>query len=827
MKQYFVGGMSCAACALRVEKAVSSIPDVNECSVNLLTNTMLVDGSDDASVIFAVESAGYTAWPKLGGGAGTSEDPELLARKESQMIKIRLYVSLILLIPLMYITMGHVMWGFPLPSLIEQNPIIIALMELIISGAVILINYRFFVSGTKAAVRLSPNMDTLVALGSGASFVFSLYLFIEMIFADAESAHDYLHGFYFESAAMIVALITVGKFLESRAKGKTTSALKSLISLTPKTATVIRDGKEVVVPASLVSVGEIFIVKPGESIAVDGVVLEGEGAVDESALTGESIPSEKLLGSKVYAATQNLFGYLKCSATGVGDDTAMAQVIRMVSDATSSKAPIAKAADRVAKFFVPTVILISFITAIAWFFISDSLGYAIARAASVLVISCPCALGLATPVAIMVGCGIGARGGVLFKNAAALEAVGEARVVVLDKTGTITRGEPSVTDVFAMSVTESQLLAYAASLESKSEHPIAGAVVAYAVDKGITPFSVDEFEALVGSGIKGIAEGKMLYGGSLRYIKQASDVDSETEELCHKLSDEGKTPILFVNEKTVLGIIAVADTVKPDSKAAIAELHKMGIHTVMLTGDNERTAKHVGDIVGVQEISANVFPAEKGVRVKELSRIGKVIMVGDGINDAPALATADVGIAIGRGADIAIESADVVLMSSSLSDVAAAIKVGRATLRNIYENLFWAFIYNIIGIPFAAGVFAGAFGWVLSPMLAAAAMSLSSLFVVANALRLNSLNFFEKCYKTNNCTVMEGEKMEKIIKISGMMCPHCEGRVRSALEAQEYISSADVSHKKGRAVVRLNAEVSDEVLASVVLKEGYKVIEIK
>ena len=827
MRQYSVTGMSCAACSAKVEKAVSSIPGVTKCAVNLLTGTMNVEGANDKEVIDAVVAAGYGAYPKEKGSAAMTEDPEEAAKKEKRTLAVRLVSSLILLLPLMYVSMGHVMWGFPLPEKLAQNPIAIALVEMLLAACVMVINQRFFINGFRGILRRSPNMDTLVSLGSGASFAFSLYLLFKMCYADDIAAHGYLHELYFESAAMIVALITVGKLLESHAKGKTTSAIKSLMDLTPKTATVIRDGKEVLIPAREVRVGDVFTVRPGENIAVDGIVIEGDGAVDESSLTGESIPAEKSHGSAVYSATQNLSGYLKCEATKVGEDTAISQVIKMVSDAAATKAPIAKVADRVSGIFVPSVLLISLITGIVWLFVNNSLGYAIARAVSVLVISCPCALGLATPVAIMVGCGIGARGGVLFKNATALEAAGEAKIIALDKTGTVTSGEPSVCDVVATGACENILLSYAASLEEKSEHPLARAIVAYAADKEFSALQVESFSALVGSGVYGIIDGDECYGGSLKFMSQKVNFDADTVALCEKLSDEGKTPLLFSRAESLLGIIAVADSIKPDSKAAIAELHKMGMRTVMLTGDNERTAKYVGALVGVDEVIAGVMPKDKEAHVRELSEYGKVVMVGDGINDAPALVSADVGIAIGRGTDIAIDSADVVLMHSSLSDVVSALKLGRATLRTIYGNLFWAFIYNALGIPLAAGVFINLFGWELNPMFAAAAMSLSSFSVVMNALALNLGKFFKNYDKTNKNTVKEGIKMEKIIKIKGMMRPHCEGRVRAALEAAEGISTVEVSHKKGEARVTLSADISDGALAAIVEKEGYKVVKIK
>ena len=826
MKEYIVTGMSCAACSAKVERAVSSVVGVSECAVNLLTGTMSVTGADDAAIIAAVKKAGYGAYPKDSLQGTPEADPELLAKKEKHTLAKRLVVSLILLLPLMYISMGHVMWNFPLPALISKNPIVIAALEITLAVCIMVINGRFFINGARGVLNLSPNMDTLVSLGSGASFAFSLYLFFKMIYADALVAHEYLHEMYFESAAMIVTLITVGKLLESHAKGKTTTAVKSLINLTPKVATVIRDGNEVVIPAHEVSVDEVFVLRPGESVPVDGIVVFGEGAVDESALTGESVPNEKSIGSLVYAATQNLSGYLRCKATKVGENTVMAEVIKLVSDASASKAPIAKVADRVAKFFVPAVLLIALITATVWFFVNNSLGYAIARAVSVLVISCPCALGLATPVAIMVGCGIGARGGALFKSATALEAAGEAKVVVFDKTGTITRAEPAVTDIVAISDDE-LLLSYAFSLELKSEHPLARAIVAYAKDKQAAELSVVSFSALVGSGVRGEIDGEICHGGSLKFISETVSVDEQTVSLCERFSDEGKTPLLFSKGNQLLGVIAVADSIKPDSADAISEIRRMGVRTVMMSGDNERTAKYVASLVGVDEVMAGLMPSDKAERIKALSEKGKVIMVGDGINDAPALVSADVGIAVGRGTDIAIESANVVMLRPSLSDVVSAIKLSRATLRIIYGNLFWAFIYNVIGIPLAAGVFVNLFGWELNPMFAAAAMSLSSFCVVMNALRLNLYNFFGKYDKTTNYTVKEEEKMEKTLKIKGMMCPHCEGRVRKKLEELENVTSVEVSHKKGIAKVTLSAEISDDVLILAVEDEGYKVTSIK
>jgi len=826
MKQYNVSGMSCAACSARVEKAVLGVEGVTYCSVNLLTNSMNVEGADEASVIAAVEAAGYGASVK-GKNAVNTPDPELEAGKEKRNLITRLISSLAILLPLMYISMGYVMWDFPLPTGITKNPLAIALIELILSAAVLIINQRFFINGAKGIIRRSPNMDTLVALGSGASFVWSVYLLFEMTFADAAIQHHYLHEFYFESAAMILTLITVGKMLESHAKGKTTDAIKSLIRLTPKTATVERGGKEIKIPSSEVRIDDVFLVRPGENVAVDGVVIDGESLIDESALTGESIPVEKSHGSCVYAATNNTSGFLRCKATKVGEDTTMARVVKMVSDAAATKAPIAKVADRVSGIFVPAVLAIAVVTVLIWIFVNNSLGYALARGISVLVISCPCALGLATPVAIMVGSGIGARGGVLFKNATSLEICGKAKTVALDKTGTITKGEPEVTDVIAIGADESELLSVAAALEAGSEHPLGKAIVKYTSNMGVLPAEARDFLALAGNGVYCIVGGDDCYAGSYKFISGKTSVSSEAVTYYEKLSDLGKTPIFFLKGDVLLGIIAVADTIREDSREAISELREMGIHTVMLTGDNERCARAIGSASGVDEIISGVMPEEKESVIKRLSEKGRVVMVGDGINDAPALTRADVGMAIGRGTDIAIEAADVVLVRSTLSDVASALKLSRATLKTIHENLFWAFIYNVIGIPLAAGAFISLLGWELNPMFGALAMSLSSFSVVMNALRLNLKTFFKKYEKTNNYTVKEKEKMVKVLEVEGMMCPHCEARVKEVLEALSGVISAEVSHKSGTAKLTLDEEISDAVLTDTVTNAGYKVKGIK
>ena len=816
--------MSCAACSLRVEKAVRALSGVSYCSVNLLTNSMSVEGADESSVIAAVEAAGYGA--SLKGGNAEPEKQSDGTRGEIRKLLSRMIASLVILLPLMYVSMGHVMWNFPLPASLSENAVAIALIQLVLSAIIIVINQKFFINGAKGVIHRAPNMDTLVALGSGVSFLWSLYLVFEMTFLSGEAARHYLHGLYFESAAMILALITVGKLLEAYAKGKTTDAISELIKLTPDVATVVRDGKEIRLPTKDVRLDDIFIVRPGESIAVDGVVIEGESAVDESALTGESIPSEKSHGARVYAATNNTYGYMKCRAVSVGEDTAISKVIKMVSDASASKAPIAKVADRVAGIFVPTVLAISAITLVIWIIVNNSLGYALERAISVLVISCPCALGLATPVAIMVGSGIGAKGGVLFKNATALEVTGRAKTVALDKTGTITVGEPSVVRIIPFDTSEEELIKIAAAVESGSEHPLGTAVVKYAKEKNVSVPEFSSFSAIFGKGVSATVEGALCYGGSYSFISERSALPEYAYRYYEEISELGQTPIFFLKGEQPIGVIAVADTIREESPEAIAELRKMGLRTVMLTGDNERCARAIAAAAGVDEVIAGVMPDEKEGVIKKLSETGRVIMVGDGINDAPALVRADVGMAIGRGTDIAIESADVVLVRSSLFDVVSAIKLSRETLKTIYENLFWAFIYNIIGIPLAAGAFATLLGWELTPMFGALAMSLSSFSVVMNALRLNTKKIFKKYEKTNNYTEKEVIKMEKIMKIEGMMCPHCEARVRDVLSAIEGVSSANVSHTDGTAKLVCSDSVTDSTLRTAVENAGYKVKEI-
>ena len=825
MKKYKVLGMSCVACSARVEKAVMGVEGVQSCNVSLLTNSMSVVGGEEASVIRAVSEAGYRAESVEKGKI--QENPEdLLDRAERNSVAFRLIASLILIIPLMYLSMGHVMWGFPLPSVISNSPISIGLLQLLISGAVLVINQRFFISGTRGVLHRAANMDTLVALGAGVSYLWSVFVLFKMILGGYEQAHDGLHEMYFESAAMILTLITVGKLLEAYAKGKTADAIKSLIKLTPKLTTVERDGKERVIPTDEVVVGDVFIVRPGESISVDGTVLEGESAVDESSLTGESIPAEKSHGARVYAATVNKSGFLRCEAHSVGEDTVMSGVVKMVSDAASSKAPIAKVADRVASFFVPAVLIIAAITSVIWFFVNNNLGYALARGISVLVISCPCALGLATPVAIMVASGIGARGGVLFKNAKAIEACGKIKTVALDKTGTVTRGQARVSDVIAIGISKDELLSVAYTLELRSEHPIGEAVRVCAAKSGYKHLSLEEFEAHSGSGVSAKVEGEVCLAGNLKFIERSIVISDCIREQCEKLSAMGKTPIIFARGHAVIGIIAVADEIREDSKYAIAELHKMGLRTVMLTGDNRSCAEAVGAESGVDEVMAELMPAEKEDAVRALSEQGGVIMIGDGINDAPALARADVGMAIGTGTDIAIESADVVLVRSSLYDAAFAIRLGRATLRTVRENLFWAFIYNVIGIPIAAGAFVYLFGLELRPMFAAAAMSLSSFSVVMNALRLNFKKTFSKHDKTKNYTAKEDVKMVTTIKIEGMMCPHCEGRVRGALEAVVGAGCVEVSCALGEAKVTLSENATVDSLIAAIEGAGYKVISV-
>ena len=818
-KSYNVSGMSCAACSSRVEKAVSAVEGVDSCAVNLLTNSMVVSGEVSEDVIIAaVEKAGYGATLKT--AEKQKNVNKSVQNNEEKQVLGRLIASIVLLIPLMYLSMGAVMWGWPLPSFLSENPLSIALLELLISGLVLVINQRFFISGFKSVLNGSPNMDTLVALGSGASYIYSIAVLFTMI-GDGNMHH--LHGLYFESAAMIVTLITVGKMLEARAKGKTTDAIKSLMDLSPKTATVIRDGREQTVLASDVRVGEIFLVRPGEAVPVDGIVTEGESSINEAALTGESVPCDKQKGDKVLAATVNQSGFLKCEATKVGEDTAIASVIKMVEDASSTKAPIAKVADRVSGIFVPVVMGIAILTFAVWMFINGDFSHALSRGISVLVISCPCALGLATPVAIMVGSGVGAKLGVLFKNAEALELTGRARIIALDKTGTITRGEPRVVDIVAAEgVSESELISVAYALERQSEHPLAKAVCEYAEGRAET-LSVDSFKALSGSGVSADMGGERIFGGSFKFISTLADISEFTSDY-ERLSGEGKTPLFFISGKRPLGLIAVADTIREESAEAISDMKAMGLSVVMLTGDNGRTANAIGKIAGVDEVISDLLPEGKEAAIRRLCERDKVIMVGDGINDAPALTRADVGMAIGGGTDIAIESASVVLMRDSLSDVVDAIRLGRSVLRNIHQNLFWAFCYNMIGIPLAAGLL----GLELDPMFGAAAMSLSSFCVVTNALRLNTFRSkYNKTKKNDNKNIEKEEKQMKItMKIQGMMCPHCEARVRDVLSALDCVESAEVSHVNGIAVVTPKGECQAELLTKTVEGAGYKVISV-
>ena len=842
MEQYTVTGMSCAACAARVEKAVSGVEGVTSCSVSLLTNSMGVEGTaEQEKILEAVRNAGYRAEPKKRKDAPSvpsSSEGELLKDKETPLLKKRLIASLGFLIVLMYVSMGHMMWGWPLPSFFDNNHVAMGLLQLLLTVAIMVINQRFFISGYKSLWHRSPNMDTLVALGSTAAFGYSTFALFAMTDAqvkgNAEAVMSYMHEFYFESAAMILTLITLGKMLEARSKGKTTNALKGLMKLAPKTATLLRDGKEITVPIEQVVQGDIFVVRPGESIPVDGTVLEGNSAVNESTLTGESIPADKGAGSAVSAGTLNQSGFLRCEATRVGEDTTLSQIIQMVSDAAATKAPIAKVADRVSGVFVPAVIALAVITVIAWLIAGQSVGFSLARGISVLVISCPCALGLATPVAIMVGNGMGAKNGILFKTAVSLEKAGKTQIVALDKTGTITRGEPRVTDLHpANGVSEQELLSVAYALEKKSEHPLARAIHQKAEEEGLKAEEVEQFRALLGNGLTALLGNTLLLGGSYKFISEQIPISAEMKEKSERLSEEGKTPLFFARSGTLCGIIAVADTLKEDSPEAIKELRNMGIHVVMLTGDNECTAKAIGKKAGVDEVIAGVLPDGKELVIRDLQQKGQVMMVGDGINDAPALTRADTGTAIGAGADVAIDAADVVLMKSRLLDVPAAIRLSRATLRNIHENLFWAFIYNIIGIPLAAGVFIHLLGWQLNPMFAAAAMSLSSFCVVTNALRLNFFRMYDskrdRHRKNKLKTVMEKETktMKKTLKIEGMMCGHCEMHTKNALEALEGVAKAEVSYKTGTAVVTLEKEISDDVLKQTVAGQGYRVTEIR
>jgi len=854
VEQYTVTGMSCAACSTRVEKAVSKVAGVTSCSVSLLTNSMGVEGTaSPQAIIKAVEEAGYGASPKSAEkrSASIQDEEDALKDRETPVFRKRLIASIGFLLVLMYFSMGHMLWGWPLPSWFNGNHVAMGLVQLLLSAIIMVINQKFFVSGFKSLFHRSPNMDTLVALGSMASFAWSVYALFVMTAAvvagDEMRVMEYMEEFYFESAAMILTLITVGKMLEAYSKGKTTNALKGLMRLAPKTATIERDGEQVSVPIEQVQKGHIFVVRPGENIPVDGVVIEGNSAVNEAALTGESIPVDKEVGDAVTAATVNQSGFLRCEATRVGEDTTLSQIIRMVSDAAATKAPIAKVADRVSGVFVPAVIAIAVVTTLIWLLVGESFPFALARGIAVLVISCPCALGLATPVAIMVGNGLGARNGILFKTAVSLEEAGKAQIVALDKTGTITSGEPKVTDMVPVQgVSEEELLELALSLEQKSEHPLAKAILERAAELGRKPKEVTEFEALPGNGLKAVLDGERIYGGNLAFIGSMTKITEELDSSAKRLSEQGKTPLLFARGEQVLGMIAVADVIKEDSYQAVEELKGMGIRVVMLTGDNERTARAIGAQAGVDEVIADVLPQDKERVIRDLKEQGKVVMVGDGINDAPALTRADIGIAIGAGTDVAIDAADVVLMKSRLSDVPAAIRLSRGTLRNIHENLFWAFIYNVIGIPLAAGLFYSAWGWKLSPMFAAAAMSLSSFCVVSNALRLNLFKLRDaskdgkngQTRKNKKFNIQKGKEtankqetersqtMTKTLKIEGMMCEHCENRVKKALEALGQVESAKVSHKEGRAVVTLSKDVADEALKEAVEAQDYKVTEI-
>ncbi|MBQ2932427.1 MAG: heavy metal translocating P-type ATPase [Clostridia bacterium] len=817
MKNFEITGMSCAACSARVEKAVSAVDGVSSCSVNLLTNSMSVDGTaPDESIKAAVVAAGYGIKSKE-----RQEDLKNNGDGELKTLKNRLIYSSVFLLILVYISMGHNMWGFPLPAGLTQNPMMQGLLQFLLTVLVLIINRKFFISGTSSLLKGAPNMDTLVALGSGAAFAYSTISLFSMsnflIDGDLSSATHILHGLYFESSAMILTLITVGKMLETRAKGKTAAAIKSLIELAPKTAVILKDGKEVVVAAETLKIGDIFVVRPGERIATDGTVIEGESAVDESILTGESIPVDKACGDFVTSATINKFGFLKCEVTKTFQDNTLSQIIKLVSDTTATKAPIAKAADKVSGVFVPIVIAIAFVSALIWLILGKDVGFALARGISVLVISCPCALGLATPVAIMVGSGVGAKNGILFKNATALENLGKTKIAVLDKTGTITKGKPEVTDVVVFDDSSAdEFLKIAASLEQKSEHPLAKAVVEKA--KNTELFESRQFEAFAGNGVSAEINGKKYIAGSLSFVSRAIEISKEEISIAEKLADQGKTPMLFARETEPLGIIAVADEIKEDSPKAVDQLKKLGIKVVMLTGDNKKTADAIAGKVHITEVVAGVLPDDKADKVRELMSFGKVMMVGDGINDAPSLATADTGVAIGTGADVAVDAADVVLVKSSLMDASAAVRLSRSVLRNIHQNLFWAFLYNTIGIPLAAGAFISIFGWELNPMFGAAAMSLSSFSVVSNALRLNFVKINKK---------EEKKAMKKTIKIEGMMCPHCEANVKNTLETIQGVTMAEVSHKTGTAVVESRNELSDDLLKKAIEDKGYKVLEIQ
>lgn len=841
MKQYDVTGMSCAACSARIEKAVSKVPGVESCSVSLLTDSMSVEGTaSNGQIINAVEKAGYKAVPKgdkpQENTAVAHNKADELADHETPILKKRLCMSLIFLLILMYFSMGAMMWGWPLPAFFEHNHVAQGIMQMLLTIIIMIINRKFFISGFRSFWHRAPNMDTLVAMGSSAAFGYSLVMLFAMTDAqtggDAEAVMKYMHQLYFESAAMILTLITVGKMLEAKSKGKTTDAIRSLMKLAPKTAVVIRDGIESEVPVDEVKKGDIFVVRPGESIPVDGIVTEGTSAVNEAALTGESIPADKAAGDQVAAATINQSGFIKCRATRVGEDTAIAQIIKMVTDASATKAPIAKIADKVSGIFVPAVIIIALITMAVWAISGETAGFVLARGISVLVISCPCALGLATPVAIMVGSGIGARNGILFKTAASLEMTGKSQIVALDKTGTVTLGEPEVTDIItAEGITDHQLVRFACCLETRSEHPLAKAVMREAGKMGIKPEDVDEFRAMPGNGLKAYIDGKLLCGGNFNFISGETVVNPEMKEKAENLAKEGKTPLFFALDGRLLGIIAVSDIIKEDSYEAVRELKAMGMKVVMLTGDNQRTAEAIGKQVEVDQVIAGVLPEGKERVIRELCRSGKVIMVGDGINDAPALVSADTGAAIGAGTDVAIDAADIVLMKNTLMDVPAAIRLSRAALKNIHQNLFWAFFYNVIGIPLAAGLFIPLFGWELNPMFGAAAMSLSSFCVVSNALRLNLAKIYDssKDHRVKNKIKEEKEMqmMDKVMKIEGMMCSHCEATVKKALEALPQVDIAQVDHNKGTATIKLRAQISDETLKKTVEDKDYKVIEIE
>ncbi len=817
MRKFNVFGMSCAACSARVERAVSALDGVTKCSVSLLTNTMTVSGDiDDESVTDAVFRAGYSASVY---DENKDRGREKVRRgEEISLLKKRVIISFILLIILMYFSMGHAMWGFYLPQFLDESYIALTVIQLILSGSIIFINRKFFIGGAKSIIALSPNMDALVAIGSGAAYLYSLWLFVQIII---QPSHSLYHGLYFESAAMVLTLVTLGKLLEAISKGKTTSALDALINLAPDTATVIRDGEKMTVSVSELKIGDVFEVRPGESIPCDGIVEYGESSVDESALSGESIPVDKRVGDTVSAGTSNTFGFIRCVATGVGEDTALSKIIKTVRDASESKAPIARIADKISGVFVPTVIAVALVTFTVWMLCGFTFAFALERAITVLVISCPCALGLATPVAIMVGNGVGARHKILFKTAEALEECGRVKAVVLDKTGTLTVGKPTVTDVICEN-DEREFIALAHSLEEKSEHPLASAVNEYAMKMGIPPVETDGFTAVSGLGVRAVYQGDTVLGGNMRFISENASVTDRDKEIADSLAEEGKTPLLFARGGRIIGIIAVADTVKPDSREAVSELSRMGISTVMLTGDNEKTANAIAKEVGVDRVISEVLPEDKQEYVKELMQSGRVAMVGDGINDSPALTAASVGIAIGTGADIAIDAADIVLMKSSPSDIPSAIRLSRATLRNIKENLFWAFIYNTVGIPLAAGVWIPLTGWQLTPMFGALAMSLSSVSVVLNALRLNLFKF-----KKHNNTAKEERLMKKTVKIEGMMCPHCSGRVKSVLSALDGVVSADVSHERGDAIIELSKDISDEEISALITAQGYRVIGIE